>query len=224
MNTLTRDIEVAGIKALLLARGARLHHGHVEAELREKLASSIKREKELEVANDTLTRQVKELQEKIETGKKTLADVEECLNPNIDLGVDLRKKEGEIEKLTKACKDAESIAKSKAKELQDSKEALLVCMKEAKVLIDGAFAKGGMESSSELPEADLAAFSDWLTTIVGQFEELLHGALDIGAYGAAIGLSRTLQELNCDHLKTMGRPSHKFSKLDSVREAVRDNL
>lgn len=56
MDMLTPDIKVASIKALLLARGARLHHGHVEAELREKLASLSKREKELKVANDTLTR------------------------------------------------------------------------------------------------------------------------------------------------------------------------
>lgn len=56
MDELTRDIEVAGIKALLLAQGARLCHGHVEAELKEKLASSSKLEKELKVTNDTLAR------------------------------------------------------------------------------------------------------------------------------------------------------------------------
>lgn len=81
-----------------------------------------------------------------------------------------------------------------------------------------------MELSDELPESDPAAFSDWLTTEIGQFELLLRGALDISTYGAAIGLSRTLQELGCDHLKTVGQPSHKFLKLDSVHDAVHDNV
>lgn len=103
MDDLTRDTEVAGIKALLLDRGARLRHGHVEAELKEKLVSSSKCEKELKAKNVTLSRQVKELEEKIEKGKKTLAEVEECMNRNIDLGVELREKGDEIEKLKKSC-------------------------------------------------------------------------------------------------------------------------
>lgn len=54
VDILTRDVEVASIKALLLARGARLCHGHIE----EKLAASEKREEDLKVANDALTKQV----------------------------------------------------------------------------------------------------------------------------------------------------------------------
>lgn len=53
---------------------------------------------------------------------------------------------------------------------------------------------------------------------------MLRSALDVGAYGAGLGLSRTLQELGCDHLKTVGRPSHEFLKLDSVRDAVHDTI
>lgn len=82
------------------------------------------------------------------------------MNRNIDLTVSLREKQEELEKVKKSCQDAEALAESKAKEMQESKDALLACMKEAKVLIDGAFAKGGMEASDDLPEADLVAFSD----------------------------------------------------------------
>lgn len=52
------------------------------------------------------------------------------------------------------------MAEARAKEMQDSKDALLACMKEAKALIDGAFAKGRMEPSDDLPEADPTVFSD----------------------------------------------------------------
>lgn len=42
MDNLTRDIEVTGVKALLLARGACLLHGQIEAALQEKLTASKK--------------------------------------------------------------------------------------------------------------------------------------------------------------------------------------
>lgn len=63
------------------------------------------------------------------------------MSRNIDLGVELRKKDDEIEKLKKSCQDAQSLAKGRAKEMHNLKDALLVCMKEAKVLIDGDFTK-----------------------------------------------------------------------------------
>lgn len=91
-------------------------------------------------------------------------------------------------------------------------------------MIDGVFMKSGMELREDLPEANPALFSDWLSNEVGQFQLLLRGTLDVGAYGAGLGLSRALQELSCEHLKTMGKPPHRFPKVDSVREAVEDDV
>lgn len=110
------------------------------------------------------------------------------------------------------------------KELADSRAALLACMKEAKVLIDGAFAKGGVDLSDALPDADPVSFSDWLSMEHGQFDQLLSGMLDIGAYGAAVSLARMFQELSCDHMKAVTRPPHKFPKVDDVRGAINDDL
>lgn len=64
-------------------------------------------------------------------------------------------------------------------------------MKEVKVLIDATFKKGGTAPSEALPNADLQAFSEWLCTEVGQFERLLLGVINLGAYGAALDLART---------------------------------
>lgn len=69
MDYLTWDVEVAGIKALLLARGARPRHGHVETELQEKLAASKKTGVDLEAANKELSKQIALLQAKIKRDK-----------------------------------------------------------------------------------------------------------------------------------------------------------
>lgn len=108
VDDLMRDVEVAGIKALLLARGARLRHGFIETELQEKLAASEKREADLKSANKELSKQVGVLEAKIEKGKKTMEDVEECLNHNIDLQTSLRQKGTELEKLEKSRQEAEA--------------------------------------------------------------------------------------------------------------------
>jgi hypothetical protein len=97
-------------------------------------------------------------------------------------------------------------------------------MKEAKVLIDGAFRKGGAPPSEALPDANLDTFSEWLCTEVVHFERLLSGVSDLGAYGATLGLTRTLQAAGCDHLKVLGKPPHRFPSVDDVREAVQDPL
>lgn len=120
--------------------------------------------------------------------------------------------------------EAVARAESRAKELQDSRSSLLACMKEVKVLIDCAFAKGGVDQSDALPEADPVTFSDWLSMEIGDFGELLSGVLDVGAYGAMIGLAYTLRVLGCDHLRSIGRPSHRFLNADSVREAINDGV
>lgn len=53
-DDLMKDVEVTVIKALLLARGACLHHGFIETDLQEKLAALEKREVNLKTANKEL--------------------------------------------------------------------------------------------------------------------------------------------------------------------------
>lgn len=126
VDDLLKDIEVVGIKALLLARGACLHHGFIETDLQEKLAASEKREASLKAANKELSKQVSELEAKVESSKKTLADVEECLNRNIDLLTSFRWKTAELEKVDKLRQEAEALAESRVNEMADSKAVLLV--------------------------------------------------------------------------------------------------
>lgn len=64
MDDLTRDIEDAGVRALLLARGARIRHGHAMTELKERLASAEEQEKGLKAANDTLSQRVRAANDK----------------------------------------------------------------------------------------------------------------------------------------------------------------
>lgn len=101
---------------------------------------------------------------KIERDKKTVDDAADCLNHNIDLQSSLRQRTEELEKMEKSFQKVVAQAESRAKEMQYTKDALLACMKEAKVLIDSAFAKGRVDQSDALPEADPIAFSDWLST------------------------------------------------------------
>lgn len=51
VDNLTTDVEVAGIRALLLARNVRLCHGHIETELQEKAAALEKSESDLKASN-----------------------------------------------------------------------------------------------------------------------------------------------------------------------------
>lgn len=92
------------------------------------------------------------------------------------------------------------------RELEKLKTKLSNCMCEAKALIDTVFAKGRMEPSNALPAADPKLFADWLPLEMGNFRDLLNGSLDIGAYGATIGLASTLQQLGCNHLRAVGKP------------------
>jgi hypothetical protein len=59
---------------------------------------------------------------------------------------------------------------------------------------------------------------------IGQFERLLSGVLDLGAYGATLGLTRTFEVAGCDHFMVLGKLPHKFPIVDNVREAIRDPL
>ena len=54
VDDLTMDLEVAGIRAIMLARVARLHHGHVETDLPEKVDSLEKAKAELKTMNKEL--------------------------------------------------------------------------------------------------------------------------------------------------------------------------
>jgi len=64
-------------------------------------------------------------------------------------------------------------------------------MQEAKVAIDSAFVKGGVESSGLLSKADPAVFSTWLQAELGPFSQLLESVADFGAYGAALTVARS---------------------------------
>lgn len=55
MENLTTDLEVSGIRAIMLARAARLHHEHVETNLQEKVSALEKSEADLKTANSELT-------------------------------------------------------------------------------------------------------------------------------------------------------------------------
>jgi len=102
-------------------------------------------------------------------------DVQALLGRNLDLLADLKKDEElkEVEDSRKrakgAHKEAEELAKKNAKKLEDSCVALLACIQEAKVSLDAIFAKGGLEPSEVLPDADHMAFLVWLQGELGQF-------------------------------------------------------
>jgi hypothetical protein len=78
-----------------------------------------------------------------------------------------------------------------AKDLEDSRVALLACMKEAKAAIDSTFAKGGARLSEALPNFNPCAFLEWLRAEDGQFENLLDSVSDLEAYGAALTVAQT---------------------------------
>ena len=81
-----------------------------------------------------------------------------CASQNIDLRTELRKKDDDLKKVADSRQKATGLAEARAKELEDSRAALLACMEEVKVIIDAAFVKGGARSSEALPEADPVAF------------------------------------------------------------------
>lgn len=220
MDDLTCDIEVYSIRALLLVRGAHIRHGHAVTELKEQLTSAGVEKKKLEGANDSMLKRVEELEAKVERDKKAAAESFDLMNRVIDLGTEVHQKDSEIESLKKGHDEVVARSEGKDAEMHKSWDALLSCMREAKAIMDGVFAKGGMQISEEMPEADPAQFSDWLTNEIGQFQLLLEGSLVVGAYGAGLGLACALQQLGCDHIKTVGKPPHRFPKPDVIRATV----
>jgi septal ring factor EnvC (AmiA/AmiB activator) len=143
----------------------------------------------LKAANKELMGQVESLQASIERNKALVEEAEACARRNVDLHVELKEKDGDLKKAKEARQTAVVLVEARAKDLKDSRVALLACMKEAKASIDSAFAKGGARLSEALPEADSVAFLEWLQAEVGQFEKLLDGVSDLGAYGAALAIA-----------------------------------
>ena len=101
-------------------------------------------------------------------------------------------------------KKAEGLVASSAQKLEESRNALLVCMREAKDALDAIFSKAGSKQSDRLPDADPKAFSTWLKSEIGQLVLLLDNVLDFGAYGATLAVARSFQVTGYDHLKNLG--------------------
>ena len=118
-------------------------------------------------------------------------DAKACLSRNVDLNTELKTKDEDLRKAEDLRKKVEDLAEENAKKLEDSRAALLACMQEAKVAIDSAFVKGGVESSGLLSKADPAVFSTWLQAELGPFSQLLESVADFGAYGAALTVARS---------------------------------
>ena len=118
-------------------------------------------------------------------------DAEACWSRNIDLNVELKRKDEDLREDEDSHKMAEGLVEENAKKLEGSRAALLACMQEAKVAIDNAFVKGGAESSGVLPEAAPATFSLWLRAELGQFSQLLDSVANFGAYVVALAIARS---------------------------------
>lgn len=147
-------------------------------------------------------------------------EVDGVMNRNIELRVELRKKSEKLAEVEESCKKAEGLVASSAKKLEDSRAALLACMREAKVALDVVFAKASSEPYAELPDADPMAFSMWLKAEVGQLVPLLDSVSDFGAYGATLAVACCFQVAGCDHLKKLGRVNHNFPSVEDVRGAA----
>ena len=79
-------------------------------------------------------------------------DAEACWSRNIDLNVELKRKDEDLRKAEDSRRKAEELAEENAKKLDSSRAALLACMQ---------------ESSGVLPEADPTAFSTSLQAELG---------------------------------------------------------
>ena len=156
-------------------------HGHVETELKERVASLEKEKVDLKARNKELFGQVGSLEASIARNKALDEDADACLCCNVDLNAELKRKDEDLRKAEDSCKKAKELEKENAKKLEDSLAALLAYKQEAKVVIDTAFVKGSTESSRVLPEADPTVFSAWFQAELGQFSQLLDSVADFGA-------------------------------------------
>ena len=93
VDHLTEDVKVAGDRAIILAQAARRRHGHVETELKERVASSEKEKADLRARNKELSGQVGSLEASIARNKALVEDAEACMSHNVDLCGELKKME-----------------------------------------------------------------------------------------------------------------------------------
>ena len=70
----------------------RQHHGHVETELKERVASLEKEKVDLKVRNKELSGQVGSLESSIARNKALVEDAEACLSRNVDLNMELKER------------------------------------------------------------------------------------------------------------------------------------
>jgi len=167
VDHLTKDVEVASVRAIMLARVVHRCHGLVETELKEQVTSLEKEKADLKARNRELSRKVKSLKASVARNKALVEDAEGCMSCNLDLRAELKGKDDDLKKAEDSRKKAEELAEENAKKLEDLCATLLAYIQEVKVAIVTAFVKGGAESSRVLPEADPVAFSAWLQAELG---------------------------------------------------------
>jgi len=90
--------------------------------------------------------------------KNMVDEVHGVMNCNIELRVEVREKQEKLMDVEESRKKAEGLAALNAKNLEDSRAALLNCMREAKVALDAVFVKASSEPCDELPDAGPMSF------------------------------------------------------------------
>jgi hypothetical protein len=106
-----KDVEMAGVMAIMLARAAYRCHGHIETELKEWVTSLEKAY--LKARNKELSGQVESLEASVVRNKALVEDAELCMSHNVDLRAKLKEKDEDLKK-------AEKLAEENAKKLEDS--------------------------------------------------------------------------------------------------------
>ena len=83
---------------------------------------------DLKARNRELSRQVWSLEASIARNKALVEDAKACLSRNVDLNVELKRKDEDLRKAEDSRKMVEDLAEENAKKLEDSRAALLPCM------------------------------------------------------------------------------------------------
>lgn len=112
----------------MLARAMHRCHGHVETELKEQIASLEKEKVDLKAKNRELSGQVGSLEDLIARNKALVDDAEACLSHNVDLNVELKRKDKDLKRAKDSRKRAEELVEESAKKLDSSHATLLACM------------------------------------------------------------------------------------------------
>ena len=110
VDDLTEDVEVASVRAIMLARAMRRRHGYVGTKLKEQLVSLEKEKVDLKARNRELSGQVGSLEASIVKNKALVEDAEVCLSRNVDLNVEFKRKDEDLRKAEDSCKKAEDLA------------------------------------------------------------------------------------------------------------------